>query len=450
MKKPLLFIFSLLCAGSYAQEHFTGLSTSRRVGVVNGFVNPAEYANIATHFEVNVFNFSMNVANNKISFGDIVSGDDFDNLIFQPGEPTNLRLDAQILGPGLAMKVNKWAFAITTAANVKADMVDVDVALGNAVTNGNLPGIIATYDINANNNQRVSALSWGEIGLSGAREIFSNEEHKITGGVTFKLLFPGSYANVAIEGFTGEIDNIADQVYLNDAYARVNVTYSGSLENDFTDSSNFTKFFAGGLNGFGADLGVNYQWKNPADNTVKLNAGISVRNLGKMTFKDDNNESNQYILDVPDNANPADGLHLNQFEDAESIRDIENILNTSPYFNQFSSNRDFKVNMPTMFTAYADFNLIGGLYLSAYTQQKMNEDNKNEQITVQNIVSATPRYSTKWFEAYVPLSHNEVSGFTAGIGFRVGGFFIGSGSILSAAISDTHQADAYFGFRFGI
>jgi len=48
------------------------------------------------------------------------------------------------------------------------------------------------------------------------------------------------------------------------------------------------------------------------------------------------------------------------------------------------------------------------------------------------------------------LSFNEISGTNLGVGFRVGGFFIGSSSILSALASDSNQADAYFGFRFGL
>jgi hypothetical protein len=102
-----------------------------------------------------------------------------------------------------------------------------------------------------------------------------------------------------------------------------------------------------------------------------------------------------------------------------------------------------------MFAAYADYNVSGNWYVTGYLQQKLKNDDSNGQVAVQNLGTITPRYSTELFEAYLPLSINEVSGFTAGIGFRFGGFFIGSGSVLSAAVSDTNQADAYVGFRFG-
>jgi hypothetical protein len=54
------------------------------------------------------------------------------------------------------------------------------------------------------------------------------------------------------------------------------------------------------------------------------------------------------------------------------------------------------------------------------------------------------------FEVFTPLTQNEISGFNAGVGFRAGGFFIGSGSVITALINDSKEADIYAGFRFGI
>ncbi|MEO0060189.1 MAG: hypothetical protein RLZZ312_1836, partial [Bacteroidota bacterium] len=53
------------------------------------------------------------------------------------------------------------------------------------------------------------------------------------------------------------------------------------------------------------------------------------------------------------------------------------------------------------------------------------------------------------FEIFTPLGFQEVAGTIAGVGFRVGGFFLGSNSIITALTSDSKQADAYFGLKFG-
>lgn len=451
MKKLLLFVITLLSSGLYAQEHFSGISTSRRTGIINATINPAELVNLKNNYEVNVFTFSANVANNKISFGDLVGGvDNFEEELFSGGEPVNMRVDVEILGPSFAFKIEKWAFAITSAAKVRGNLVDIDTNLGSALTLDPITSSLITANVNSSYNQRVSATSWGEIGFSAARDLYETEEHKISGGITFKLLFPGTYANVSADKFKGTIntDVINDRVYVTDAEATLNLAYSGSLGEGFDNTSDFAKFFAGGLNGISTDIGFNYQWKDADyDNEgYKLNAGLSFRNLGSMKFKDENNESKSYKLSVEG----AEQLDLTQFEDAEGFQDFEAIFAANPQFFQIiNTSKDFKVKTPALISAYADYRVHRRWYATAYFQQKLNKDGNNEQIAVQNMISLTPRYSTGFFEVYAPLANNEISGFTAGIGFRVGGFYIGSGSLLSAAISDTNQADAYLGFRFG-
>lgn len=78
----------------------------------------------------------------------------------------------------------------------------------------------------------------------------------------------------------------------------------------FLNFDDYSKSVYGSLNGFGADVGINYQWKdeNAANDAInkdkanknkyKLNAGIALRNLGGMTFKDSNNESTNYVLEI--------------------------------------------------------------------------------------------------------------------------------------------------------
>ncbi|ESU18928.1 hypothetical protein FCR2A7T_23340 [Flavobacterium cauense R2A-7] len=405
-------------------------------------------------FDVAVFNTSVNVSNNKIKFNDIMKGENLEDKIFTGSDPTSIRLDVLIQGPSVAMKYKKWAFALASAGNIKANATDVDVNFGNAVTNS----FLGTAQINSQYNQRLNAASWGEINLSAARNIFENDDHKFSGGVTLKLLFPGSYMNMGVDKLQGQVTNdiTTGDVYLYNATANVNFSYSGSLANSYNDNSNYTNLFAGGLNGVGADFGFNYQWKEKVqvatdggDKTVdeyKLNAGLSFRNMGSMTFKDDNNESANYQLTIP-TTNP---LNLADFENSESVRDIEQILMDRGYLTKQSSNGDFRVKLPAVLNAYIDYKIHNKWYVSAYTQQKLSDDSQNDFTTIQNIITLTPRFAGKNYELYLPLSSNEVSGFTTGFGFRLGGFFLGSGSIVTAALNNSKQADIYMGFRFGI
>lgn len=441
MRKVLIITCSLFISSLYAQEHFSGINTTRRTGILNASVNPAELSNLSNRYEVNIFNTSLNVSNNKISFKDIVKGNNVEDLIFEGDKPVNMRLDAEILGPSFAMKKDKWTFAVTSSAKVKANLIDVDVNLGNALRNS----FIGSAMIASANNQRVNAVTWGEIGFSASRIVFEDDVHKFSGGATFKLLFPGSYANISADKFTGTVTNVLGDVELTNAHAALNVAYSGSLADGFTDSSNFNQFFGNGISGYAVDLGVNYQWKDTSDDSYKINAGLSVRNLGSMTFKADNNVSRDYSLSVQG----LQSFDLNQFEGVDNIKEIEQILLNSGYATVVDTKKDFKVKTPTVLSAYADVRLHEKWYATVYTQQKIVNDSENNLATAQNIITITPRFSAETYEIYSPWSSNEISGLTGGIGFRYQGFFIGSGSIITALVNDTKQADAYLGFRIG-
>ena len=80
--------------------------------------------------------------------------------------------------------------------------------------------------------------------------------------------------------------------------------------------------------------------------------------------------------------------------------------------------------------------------------KKLNDNNSNDQITTQNIISITPRVNLGFFEAYSSWSNSEISGLNGGVGFRLGGFYIGSSSVITALINDSKQADFYTGFRW--
>lgn len=445
-----IFIACILLASLFvnAQEHFSGINTSKRTGIINANINPAELSNLNSNYEVSIFNFSTNISNNKITFNELLKGENIEDKFFTGTAPANIRLDVLINGPSFAMKYKKWGFGLFSSANVKTNAIDVDVNLGNALTNS----FIGTANINSNYNQRLNGATWGEIGLAASRTIFDSEKHRFNLGATFKFLFPGSYMNLGISNLQGNITNTLGDVNLTNASANVNISYSGSLAENYTDSSNYSKLFAGGLNGFGTEIGFNYQLKEPKSDEVtgsngyKLNAGLSFRNMGAMTFKSNNNVTTNYSLEIQG----LESLNLNQFDGSESITDIEDILVSSGYLTVENSSKDFKIKMPAVINAYIDYHIVNKWYISAYTQQKMADDSENDFTTIQNIITVTPRFSGKNYEFYIPFSQNEISDFTTGFGFRLGGFFMGSSSIITAVLNDSTQADIYLGFRFGL
>jgi hypothetical protein len=81
-----------------------------------------------------IFSASINAANNKVGFNDLINSNNIADLIFQGNEPVNLRIDAEIYGPGLWKKTN--GLLISSKAYAKLNFIDIDPKLGEAVNKG--------------------------------------------------------------------------------------------------------------------------------------------------------------------------------------------------------------------------------------------------------------------------------------------------------------------------
>jgi hypothetical protein len=77
----------------------------------------------------------------------------------------------------------------------------------------------------------------------------------------------------------------------------------------------------------------------------------------------------------------------------------------------------------------------------------MRKDDSDDQITARNIFSVTPRVNLGFFEAYIPIASDDISGTNVGFGFRLAGFYLGSNSIITS-LADGKQANIYTGYRF--
>lgn len=451
--KNLKLVYLLLISTfvGFSQDHFTGLSTSSRVGILNTYLNPAEILNMSNKFEIDGLGMSVSVSNNKIGYSDLFSDTNLESALFKGSDPVNMTIDAEIHAIGFAMKFKNWGFGITTTARGKMDVVDVDPKLGDALSNSGGNSLIGNSIINSNYNQRLNGTTWGEVGFTVARSIKNTEKYKLNLGATFKLLFPGSYTNMGLDKFNGTITNTGTQLYLTNTTANLNFAYSGGLANNFSNLNDYSQSVFGGLHGFSGDIGMNFQWKDKSifnlkknSNKYKINAGIAIRNIGSMTFKDPNNNSSNYELRIQG----SQSLNLNQFQNVDNTQQIETILLNSGFLTKTQSNKDFTIKLPTLFSAYADVKIISKIYISGYIQQKLNDNNSNDQISVQNSFTITPRANFGFFEVFSPWSKNAISGLNGGIGFRLGGYYIGSGSLVTALINDSKQADIYTGFRW--
>jgi hypothetical protein len=79
MKKNPSTLQFIIYSSSFSPRPFFGITTSKRVGIINIGMNPSELANLSSKFEVQTQAASINVSNNKVGFKDIINGDNLEN-----------------------------------------------------------------------------------------------------------------------------------------------------------------------------------------------------------------------------------------------------------------------------------------------------------------------------------------------------------------------------------
>ena len=452
MKTITAILLSFIFVNAWAQEHFSGIQLSHRTGILNSYVNPASLASMSNRLEVQLFSFSTAVSNNKIGVSDILGDEDLEKLIFEGDEPVNLKIDFELAGPGVAFSINHWAFSISARGFGKFNLIDIDPNIGDAITN-------ATSDfINDGNtqlsnpfNQRVNGSVWGELNFAVAKRVWQKDLHELNAGANVRILFPGSYANIGMRGLEGTITQVGNESFLHSVNnATLNFSYSGNLGEGFTSTDEYTRSIFGSLNGYGADLGLTYRWKTEKTNDHRLRAGISIRNIGSMTFANANNASTNYVLNIPQATPLQPGLSLSQFDGIENAAEIEQILIDSGFLDRTEpENRSFTVNLPTSLTLFADVKVASNFFVTFYGNQRIVDNGNNNQVVSQNVWSVTPRLFFNHFELFSSWADNEISGLTGGAGLRVMGFFIGSSSAITSAFGNGRQLDLFLGWRLG-
>ncbi len=464
MKRFLILFFMglLLHHFSLAQQPFIGIQNGPRKGMASAIMNPAELSNLGKKVEVNFFSAQIGLSNNVLSFQDMLRADDLLDLVIErSNRPINLRTDLSLIGPSAGFKVGTWAFGIATQAYLKADVVDLDPTLGQAlfgdfndpphmlyagaphlrINHSQMMASSAnTFTLNYPNNQRFTVGGWGELDLMAAKELLRMGNQSVSVGTNLRLIFPSLYANLGMSNIRGTLVEDDFSVRLTDAYGELNIAYSDPfLGDEFGFGS--SGFRLGGIGGVALDLGATYTLEKEEGKSL-LNAGISLKNIGGMSFRD-NSSNTTYSMNIPE----GEYLRIDDFDG--DFENIEQELLATGYFNILRDPGRIRVNFPTMVNAYAEYSPINLFHVSLFIQHRLSDERSNNLITQQNMVVVTPRLVLGKFEIYSPWSHYQVAGINGGFGLQFGGFFVGSHSIITGLLADTRQVDVHLGLSWG-
>lgn len=458
MKTVLLTaVITCLSLGVFAQE-LPGFKTSNYNGVLGVFSNPANASQNNYSWDVSLFSIGASIGNNNASFSlknikDLTESDSvIDRLVGNPNQSSSALFGADVKAVSILIGLNrKSGIALTTRGRVMMNATDLDGTLGRQIADESTKSTFP-YSINSNKDMRVTANGWSEIGLTYGYVLMEKGKHFLKAGITAKYLAGAANAYVNVNKLTATLtqDASTKDVYLTNTTAGLELGTAGvSLEN--FDAAELTAFKSTGL---GADLGLIYEYRpnavagdKKAGNKYKFRLGLSLTDIGSIKYQKNLANSGGYRIDITG----AEALNLKELSE-QPIDDLKAYFDSKPqYFSQQNtSGNSYNVSLPSMLNLDVDYKIAGGLYINGAANVNMvgtNQKAFNNRYF--DVYAVTPRLESKAFGIFVPLSYSALTDLNAGLALKIGPLYLGSGSVVTAALSDSKQADFFFGIRFG-
>jgi outer membrane protein OmpA-like peptidoglycan-associated protein len=451
MRKHLSILLFLIISFTAKSQSYLGYFHDNYAGVQSVLFNPASIADSRFKTDINLFSISGAVENDLYGvklFDVYKDGYDFESQSKVSAKNANNGLaNFDIMGPSFMFNIApKHSLAVFTRARSVSNIRKINGYLIDQVKDGLDQSDSFNYNLGSPN---AASHSWGELGISYAAVLFQKDQHFLKGGLTAKYLQGG--VNAYVHGKNVNVAYIENSTDPKEGSLISNgeVTVGGSQDWEANDDYEFDSK----SRGFGFDFGLVYEWRpdydqydlkkaKPADNNFrdlnkyKLRFGLSVTDIGSINYK--NSKVDTYNVN---------GVVTQQMiDDAEDLYDFLN-----EHYTKTSTSKGVKTNLPTAIRADADWNMYNKFYLNLNGDINLVSGSKLNGYGIADRVTLTPRYESRWFSFYLPMTYMEYSGMQAGAGLRAGVFFIGSGSILSnLASSNSKGADFHLGMKIPV
>lgn len=452
----LLLLFFLRTTAD--AQPFAAYQNSHYAGVYGLMSNPASGAGSRYKWDVNIIGASVTAGNTYVRFPK--------SAIFNP--PDKFRRGENWFPDTLSKRTNQngWGYAEIMMPSVLY-AIDEKQSVAflwrvRSAGNGGKPstGIANFFALDFPNprfNNRNMTLEygaatghiWNEFGFSYSRIIKDNGNGRWKAGITLKYL-GGIAAGYAVADDVNFIQNSRRSGSITSGTLRYG--YSENLDTwEKPHTSNFKPFQNPGI---GVDIGVIYEWRSDGDgfgsydnpwqtdaDDYKLRIGVSITDIGGISYRKAANNTDLDLRKADFNPNTI------TYKDGESLRQYAARLNRT--FTPIESDDRFFMALPTALNLMGDYNIDGRFFVSANAvlaltagQRKLS---KNYALTQLQVV---PRYETRMFGAYLPLTVNHNGQADAGAAIRIGPLLIGSSTIFTNLFQQRiNHADAFVALR---
>ena len=431
MKKLVFLFLSFAAMLPGRSQNFVGAQIDSRVGVQALTLNPALGTLSRANLDINLVGASAFAGSDYLSINlsdldDIANGFSFeDDMVTNPQSDNNFFGNVDILGPSVLMRLNARSMvSLTTRARGFFNLNNIDRDFYELVANSETRMVDFSAEM-----EDLSGIAhvWGEIGLGYSRVLVDRRGHSFSGGANLKLLL----------GAGGVFGN-APQLSADYSSSSNLLSTLGTLDYGYSlgfdsDNVNFSEIQPG----FAVDLGVIYELKGDTEGyDYKLRAGVSVLDIGSVQY--------------------YDGYRVNYDMSATISGDefVEKDLQEALEYNYSGLERPFEgtLGLPTSLQVFLDYGISHRFYVSAQAGIALSKDGEIPVSRVINTATITPRMEMRWLSVYSPISYRQYDSTASwGLGVRIGPVLIGSGSILTNALSKkSRTADLYAAIKLPI
>lgn len=451
MKKLLLFLIVLFSIIKANAQSYMGYIPDNYAGIQGVLFNPASIVDSRFKADINLFSTSGTLVNDfyGISLFDLQK-DSYDverDGVRTPKKNNGAIIFSDVMGPSFMFNIApKHSIAIFTRARAIVNATELNGELYDQLKDG--IDDASSFFVPVGQPNMVGH-TWGEVGVSYGVVLWQSKQHFLKGGLTAKYLIGGVNVYAQGQNVTAKFDKTNDP--LTSKLETTGELTLGSSQ-DFITGDDDVKFDPDSK-GYGADLGLIYEWRPDYEsydlskakatdnnfkdlNKYKLRFGISVTDLGSIKYKKVKEEVYNF----------NNSLSQAQIDSADDIKEFLDF-----YTNSVITYKDINVAMPTALHLDADWNIHNKFYLNLNGNLSLVDKAGLNQVSTANTWAVTPRYETKWFTFSVPVNYMEYSGTQVGAGLRLGPLFVGSSSVVTNIFSkESKAADVYFGFKIPV
>lgn len=451
-----LSLAAMLPMASQAQRYM-GLATSNWSSTNGLYLNPANAADSRHKFTIDLFslNFGMDNSLASIDFSQATkTGGDYSKAFnfSNKDEFSIVAPMAEVRGPGFFVNIKgKHGIGLTTRVRAMNQFHNFNQNLYKLTQDSTATDLTTNKQLQAK-NFNWTAHGWSEIGLTYGGVIYDKDQHMVKGGATVRYLMGAAYLSVLSNNINA-VYNYTPNVDASLTLTNTDFQYSTANGAAILDGEVGELFGKNSGKGFGADLGVVYEWRpnhtdyrydmdgktgilDQSKNAYKLRFSAAITDLGAIKYSNSDN----IVFDTKGKTAIVKGTEI-----ADKIDDTAAL---AAYFTQKGmtatrNNGEMKVGMPTTMIIGVDYHAIKGLYVNASYFANMRGHDKPGN-SFYNQLTVTPRWDTRIFSVGLPITYSSLStSLKAGLGLRVGGFFFGSDDLIP--LGDRYSANFYFG-----